>query len=480
VGRGTKTAILALCGVPLLLICLYSIVAIACRLWLGVPDTPWDAASVVEASRVASGLPLYEDPIAGHAMWVYGPVLPLLGGLLFRLTGPSTAAYELISVIAIAGVAAIASAVAWPGLTRFWRVICAISFVAIEAKVAFFGSVRPDCLGLFLATIALTLCYRGGIARYLIAAVVLSIAMMTKQQMAMFAVIPPIMALFEHRLRKPGLLLIAMIPSVVAVATLLAVRTTLPLAWFYMITVIAQYHVDPARLVGGFYLFAKSISPLVLVLGVATWFARPADPEQRRRIAWCAVTLVVTLTAGMVSLAKQGGAVNSLIPALFALVCLAWLLAGASIGKWQGTRYEMIFGGLFLLAFAASFKPVPLSYLPIAWARSGVRADFREVVARTRALKGSVLSPIDPTITLYARGQHDRTATLDMDVAGWRGGLPKALRAAYSTDYLIVKTGEFGVSELDFTHQPYRQVWRNKTYEIWQRLAPALVPAVVR
>jgi len=208
---------------------------------------------------------------------------------------------------------------------------------------------------------------------------------------------------------------------------------------------------------------------VALTIGAAKW--EEFEGERLRRLKWLGVAVAIAIPTELVAYAKAGGAANSMIPAFFLVTALCWLLISPILlDRLAGSNRLMAI--IFLLSLPFTFMPTYPARAPLTAAMHGLGADYREVIARTRTLDGTVLSPDDPTITLFARGQHDRTLVVDLDTLIWPKRLPASLDKAYGTRYIVQKKAELGWEQLDLQGRGHRVVWQNGTYAIWERPAP--------
>jgi hypothetical protein len=117
--------------------------------------------------------------------------------------------------------------------------------------------------------------------------------------------------------------------------------------------------------------------------------------------------------------------------------------------------------------------PVPqsLRYYLRYWGESN--KEYAEVISRVRTLPGRVLSPEDPTITLYARGEINRSIFVEDDAVGGSSKIPQFLLNEFSqADYIVHAKDWGGTSEVihstDLEDLGFRLTWNNDYYAIWK------------
>jgi len=77
-----------------------ALVPLVVRLLEPIAVSPWEAQIAMEGIRFNAGLPLYE---AGHATHLYGPLLSLMLGIIFKVAGLNLVLARM--VFSIAGIA---------------------------------------------------------------------------------------------------------------------------------------------------------------------------------------------------------------------------------------------------------------------------------------------------------------------------------------------------------------------------------------
>ena len=458
-------------SVPLALFAVLAIVETVLRLVNPVPVSPWDAAAIVEADRFALGLPLYEHWMTGHSSWTYGPGMLWIGGFLFRFFGPSALILKFVSAGCVAVTIALCFITVRRSLPIFWRIIALLSFIAVDGRVAYFGVIRPDSIAYALAFSSLIVFYRRGRGYVIISSVLLAAAVLTKQTAIMFAIVPPIATLIERQVSLWRRTLLALMPGVASISALILLFLCFPSAWAYLVGEARFYPVLPRELLKNSVLFISGASVFWFAIGMALARNINYDDESRSRLLWSGVTLGVSTLGCLVAMSKVGGWINSLAPLYFSMLVFSWLAAAPWLAVSKGKGFSFVSSLGFLLAATFSLTPIWPSYDPVRLVRSTAVADYRSVIAQTRALPGAVLSPFDPSITLLARGQHDPSVVLTNDTLGWPRPLPAdLLDRAYHSPYIVQQLGTAASEVLDLPARKYQIVWRNNNYAIWREL----------
>jgi hypothetical protein len=100
--------------------------------------------------------------------------------------------------------------------------------------------------------------------------------------------------------------------------------------------------------------------------------------------------------------------------------------------------------------------------------------EYAEAISYVKSLQGRVLSPDDPTITLYAKGEINRSIWLENDALGLGGpsaAFSQSLRDELSkADYIVRRTDWNGeiIGSYDLVTLGFKLVWNNDFYAIWK------------
>ncbi len=452
------------------------------------PSSPWEAVQVVEAWRSFRGLPVYELFPGGHSTHMYGALAPWLQGETFRWVGANNTSGRVLTLFsALATVTLLAVALQSRGKAWLVPVAWAALLGVNHCSHQYFVENRPDMTALLLGTLAV--CAIGcGQERRRVWLVALGSALLVagfffKQTVLVFAVVPLVALGLRGRWAARTEVVLAFVPVATCGAAILALWAVNPVVYHYMVDVPRAYAID-----WGFA--AKRIwqllieSPLFLFL-FGEWIARDgASLRTDARMVWVVAVLTVAIPSGAIAYAKFGGAVNSFLPALLAIISFCALRLpsvwerSAENAAFAPARWMLgVFLGLLLLMTTFPHSRVIVG--PPPWDKS-----YATVVALVADLPGMVVCPEDPTIPLHAKQYAGRSLIAELDghpMAGaWSRRLPDGILADLRGADYVVDVHDYwdgylteGVlNELEFT--PVAAVSLNPSYyRIWRRKAAA-------
>lgn len=401
------------------------------------PNSPWEAGLVVDASRIAHGLPVYEDPRAGHATTMYGPLAAAALAAVFKLTGANNYAGRLFELIC--GLVAV-TLLAWallrgqPPTTLLvgWAILLCVNVRSGN----WFADTRPDAACLFFSVLALLLAYRDSWASFAASLFALVCAFYFKQTaVAAAAAIALACVLTRGRVRLWWLKAAATL-AVLPLA-ILATRAFFPLVYYYMITVPAANPIQTPRL----YLVPLALLASVPLFHVALFEWLSSGERLDKRGAWLSSAVACAFLYSVVSTARDGGGINSLMPAVAALLAFAvWrlpqLLAPADPARLSHAR-RLLHTSALAVALVVTGLYSYEDALAITLATHGDE-HYASAVEVARALPGKVVSPNDPTIPLYAKGYAGRQIFMEVDAGMRIGVVPDyALDELQTADYVV-------------------------------------------
>jgi hypothetical protein len=156
---------------------------------------------------------------------MYGPLLNISSGLLFRLTGVNNITLRIFELACYCGAAIM---VAFAVVPRGWRLLSfAILTIANIRTSVYWVTPNPDGAALLFTTAFVVLSYKN---RTILASCALIVAVLFKQPSAAMALIPILVALPRSRLRD-------FVPILAVGATLVVLRLAFPLVYYYVFTV---------------------------------------------------------------------------------------------------------------------------------------------------------------------------------------------------------------------------------------------------
>jgi hypothetical protein len=414
-------------------IVLLNVIGIAFHLWSAAPKSAFDAGLTIAAARRLHGLPIYSDAVSDQASTMYGPVVPILTSWLFQVFGVSNLPGKLLSLTASLCVIGLVLAATARRDLRAWVIGAALLFACNHNVGFYFVEARPDMVAALLALLALFLFVQWERRRrcwvLVVSLVLFGLAFLAKQPLAAAALVPLVAEVFRGgglsrgRIARLG---VTTLPLVVVALAIVCLRGITPLAYFYMVTLPAQYHVSVlSAWHSGFEVLLMYGTLLVVAFDLVANTA-PRDPQTR----WWGAAVAVFLVAGIVAMAKGGGWWNSLLPFFIAsagLVTLQFPRAfvfldspALPIGRRAGVSFVL---AVMLIVFAVRHPGEALSTVRGAITIQG-DARYQLAVALARELRGRVLCPEDPTIPLLARGLITRSVFLEMDRTHWPIHLP--------------------------------------------------------
>jgi hypothetical protein len=398
-----------------------ALVPLVVRLLEPIAVSPWEAQIAMEGIRFNAGLPLYEP---GHATHLYGPLLSLMLGIIFKVAGLNLVLARMVFSIAGIALTFLLAGLVCRTKSRIW--LLALFFLALNWRTNFvFYSTQPDCLAALLG-IAGLLVWLGRDAsslRYALALVLWLGAMLFKQTSAAFALIPLVHELIWERPPQGQRLLVAMIPPAFLFLVLMAVAVMWPQLFSGMVVVPAKLkvHYDQfapmlVYLLGTFPLFFLGLFGLLLT-------NEPLSKSER----WIVSANVVLIPISVWTAVKSGGGLNSLLFAYLAMAAfvISQLERFFTIGKFPGRHQLIALGSIFLALLCSLFFQYQNS-LSILFLRLG-DDKYERAVAVARNLGPGVVSPQDTTIAFRANGYIGRSVFLELDGHSENGDWPPLL-----------------------------------------------------
>jgi len=408
-------------------------VGIAFHLGSSAPKSAFDVGMTLAAARRLHGLPIYSDPVSDQASTMYGPLVPIVTSWLFQAFGVSNLPGKLLSLAASLAIITLILATTARRDARAWVVGAALLFACNHNVAFYFVEARPDMVACLLAFVALLLFshfdLRGRAWALIISLPLFVLALLAKQPLAAAAFVPLIAEIGRGgkvsrvRLGRVG---VATPPLLAVGVAVLCLRLMDPMAYFYMVTLPAQYHVS---LVSAWHSgFELTLMNPALLLGAfdLVFYRGQRDPQTR----WWVAGVGVFLATGLFAMAKDGGWWNSLLPfflasAGFVILQLPRVFAVLRAPLLSRSRYvaASVVLALLLAAVAIRHPGEALSTLAGAIVIQG-DVHYQQAVALARVLPGKVLCPEDPTIPLIARGDITRSVFLENDAALWPRRIP--------------------------------------------------------
>ena len=375
----------------------------------------------MEAVRFLHGLPLYEP---GHATHMYGPLLTLTTAAIFKLAGFNLILWRTVfSLFGIALAAFLATLLCRRAPHRWFLAFVLLAAVNLRANLAL-ASAQPEIVAAFLSAIALYLWAAPGqsvIAIRLVSIALFLGATLFKQTSAAVALIPPV-----YTLCTPGpvawrKLLGAALPAI-AIASFIGLSYFVaPLLFQAIIAVPASIHIDFSRVISGVTWLLTTFP--IFVLGLIILLAKREPLSEVER--WVCCSILVLVPTGVLTLAKSGGAYNSLLFAYLAMAALfvsqvrfllAWI---ESLSLSRRTIASLLLALSILSSYSLAFEQT-LQLLSIRY------GDDKRAAAIATAFSAGpgIISPEDPSIAYRANGYFGRSMFFELDAHAVNGEWP--------------------------------------------------------
>lgn len=495
-------------------ICAASLLLFAIFLWLNVPRyaipvpiTPWDAAAISEAHRILSGLPVYEKPsLSGHATWLYGPVVLWIEAAIFWVAGPSNHAGRMINAISAILVIALLLRVTMHQRSAIRATVYSAMLLSLNHfTLHWMASGNPDWLATLLAVGGLA-SFRRAVKRKSVAVLSASCllfvtAFFTKQTLALFATAPFLMLFMRSVIRGEWPTFRALLwhglPTVSVIASVALLAAALPEMFHYMVTVPGQYAYPLSSIAIAIWACLK-YQALYLAFAIALEW--PRLKSGLRSIAtddWLYVVAITfsALAVSVLSMSKEGGNLNSLLPFLLATVFLFILQVERNIDHFLPELQNRPALGGALVAMFLVIGSVPerlrqlfFDFTPDTGTRLEMKQRYEDVIRQVGQLEGMVYSPDDPTITLYAGKGFSRSIVTEMDAGAWKQNGVERVQVVgsdivdfrppqYFEDHLraadyLVSARTWGPTLLNPTtlqRWGFVDTWHNENYRIWRK-----------
>lgn len=385
-----------------------------------------EANSYLHVLRLLGGQPIYGPPSFDFVPMIYPPLYYYAAAPLAWATGQIMLAMRLVSLAAsLAAFVAIYLLARGRGLPRVWSFVAVGLFAASYRIVGYwFDVARVDMLFLALlllaAAAAVAPSRRDGLMG-VVAGLLLALAFSAKQQALLFLPFLLLYLALEQRWRRA--LAMAVTAGVVVLGFVIAANLVSDgWFWFYTVRVPAAAPSSP-RLAWELTRQAAGASVLpalaLTAIGVLVGWRADRTRVQRVRLATLGVLLLALFAASYLSMSKQWGYVNGLLPAAAGLALAtaeaSWMIDRARLGRaWAQLALLALAAGLLLLQFAL-LRYNPAAQLP---SQRDLRAGYATVDA-LRTAPGPVFAPTAPYLLHMAgRPTHFHLSALsDVEVA---------------------------------------------------------------
>jgi hypothetical protein len=400
-------------------------------------------------------LPVYELTPGGHSTHVYGSLVPWVQGEIFRWVGPNNISGRILSLVsAVTAVTLLAVTMrgersAWY-LAVAWALILGVNHRSGE----YFAENRPDMTAMMFAAAGVLLMGYGQERRRVLWVALGSAWLVAgfffKQTAFIFSVVPIVVLILRWRRPTRPEILHALVPLGVSIGVVLLLRILSPTVYYYMIDVPKAFGLDGLRAARCFWNLLLD-TPLFLVL-LGEWIVTDrASMRKDPRVLWLFAVFAVAIPFSAVSAGKVGGASNSLLPALLAMMTFSALRLPRLLSHLETPTapvYSRLMLGSFvaLLMLMTAFPHMTRSHNPIAslpvW-----DGEYWNAVSVARGLSGKVICPEDPTIALYAKGYAGQNVYSENDTHLVNGAWPEIPPQSVMTEIL---TADYVVDIVDY------------------------------
>lgn len=452
-----------------------------------------EGGTLVQAWRMARGLPVWLPPNAEFVPYAYTPLFATLAAIPLQWTGPALWPLRLISVLATGATTLTLWWVARRMAGPLLGFLCAGLFLAgYDVVGGWYDLARVDSLFMALALGGMAVVaaapagfgHERSVSRDVVAAVLLALAFFTKQTALGFALAAAVWV-FVARGWRSGMLFSAVYGALL-VTGIWALNLSSAGAFGPVVLFLTTAEpIEGPRLVRFVtHELLGRMLPLLLLLLYATWQSRHA----RSAAAWLRANpwlwfALVALVLSALQRARPGGALNSLLP-LYTLLCLAPALAWAARSQGTGSlrpdRRRMAWLGrplwsavlILIVGQLLLARYDPRQHFPT----SEMRAAGERLIARVAHAGGPVWVVDQPSFNLLA-GQTPAVSLNALYAARHRGSDPmppdlvQAIRAKKFA--LILAT------DAVFDHEPAFVELLQGNYVETETLPPSEAPATL-
>ena len=387
---------------------------------------------LMESVRFANNQPVYVPPNVEFNPHVYMPLYFWLGGLLFKLGGPSLLSLRALSLAATLTTTLTIYFIAQRESGRGWIAFsCAGLFLGGYGISGYWYELaRVDSLFVTLTLCGLALAFyaNGSYRKLIFSAVLLALAAFTKQT---GLVVGAGLALYLFIINKRQGALFALVFGSLTIIPVLLLNILTDGWFFYHIFHIGGADpIEMSRLVS--YVKDKVFGvmaalSLTTLLAVVLGMRRNGLGALRNQPWFIGIGIAIVISG--LGRIRVGGNLNDLMPA-YALLCLAPALLipkdepGSSLKGSTGTNIwirwrEWLIAGLILAQFSlGKYSPLPYILPTTAMRQSGDR-----LIQRIASFNGPVFVMMHPYYNLLA-GKEPSTQIATLWYVRYRGALP--------------------------------------------------------
>jgi hypothetical protein len=463
--------------VVLALVAVAAVYVAAVQLGDHVPLSPWEPAIAMEGLRLDAGLPIYET---AHATHLYGPLLTVSLGGVFKIFGLNFIAARITMAIFAFALAICLSAILCREKSLGCWAMAFLLFLGINFRTNLIVfSAQPDWAAAFLAVAGLCLWIARGnsLFRWCVSIALFISATLFKQTSAALAVVPLVCVLLWKRPLRVRDLPVSVLPTMSILLALATIRLLSPQMFHSIVTVPAAIRIYPERALNvALYLFVSF--PIFFIALWSIFRSRNSIMETEH---WILSALVVLIPISIWTTCKSGAGGNSLLLAYLAMTALFVARQNAIFDSLRSlsTQRSFLAAAVIALAiFISLFFQFGHDVALLSVRHGDEKYDAAVEVAR--GLNGTVVSPQDPTVVYRATKYFGRSLYFELDtheVAGnWPNELPMsilqelqqanhviAVRSYVPTPMLERSLGAIGFHQVSFPEL------QNSAYTVWSK-----------
>jgi hypothetical protein len=454
---------------PLLVGC--ALVALGVYVWLGVVhlrypfEIEWmEGGMLDEVQRALAGKKIYVKPSVDFVPFIYAPLWFYVAAGFGKILGVSFFSARLVSFLASLGVAAFIFRIVQRETRSLVFAIAAAGLFTgtYRLATAFYDIARVDSLFVLLFFAGLyVLRFRTSIASRLVAAVLFTLAFLTKQSGSFLFLPIALHVLLEERRRGLAFALTGGALMGGSVALLNWVHG----GWFwYYVFWVPRQHPWVKRMWWGFWL-DDLLTPLALGIALGLYFVFVGPDGRSRRLYVMAFlgALAVSWTGRL----HAGGWPNVIMPG-FAMIALLFglgLHAGFARAAGYAPHARRRAQALYLLLGVAQFAVLvydPMRYVP----SDKDRQAGEEVLKQIRAIDGDVWASAHGHLTSKVGKRAFAHEMAIMDLIGTNSGRPGAqlredIKRAFAEKRFagVVSDGDWFRKEIEQTYKRKNEIF---------------------
>jgi hypothetical protein len=354
-------------------------------------EVEWNEGAVLDhAIRVLTGKPIYAAPSLDFAAFVYTPLYYYATALLMKISGIGLWSGRLISILATLLTAGIAGRIVQrethSNVLAFSSIALYLAFYHITGF--FYDIVRMDALALFFVAVCVyaAMYVRRG---YLVAALFVVLAYLTKQQMIF--IVPAIAFGLMFRNRKQAIWFSVLSTGIILLSTIVFNWTTNGWYRFYTLTIPGIKAAQSFSWITAIEFFPKwvfgSLGLFTLVILIVIVMRGKKNTQNNWPILLGAI--LMALISSAVSIGNSGGYQNVFMP-ITLMIAILFPISIDAISKTL-PEWPALARAIILLAFLSlAYNPLGEKMLFASGRQRQAGDDF---IAKLRSIPGDVWIP---------------------------------------------------------------------------------------